>query len=174
MDYDAENHIYSDGGQVIPSVTQLLGAYFHLDSRFYAPGAAERWTRVHELCASYASGARGLALDGYATAFADWAYASGAEFVAVEKLIEGQIGGRRYAGRLDLVALIRGRRVLVDLKTGAKAKWHHAQLAAYARAEQPHAAMVLYLSEDGTYRPEHLTAAQLLEGLRVFRLALEA
>jgi hypothetical protein len=172
--YDDKAHAYSDGWATVPSVTQVLSSYFGTDPRWYAPGSAERGTLAHELCAAYYGGDYSATRNGYAKAFAQWGFDSGARVLEMESMIEGCINGRRYAGRFDLIAEVDGRRVLVDLKTGAKAKWHHAQIAAYSLVAKPARGMVLYLSEDGTYKPDWLTAAQLLEGSKLFARALEA
>ena len=171
--YDDEKHEYSDGWNVLPSVTQLLVAYFGIDTSHYAPGAAERGTRAHELCAAYAAGERSRTANPYARAFAQWLFDTGAEVLEVEKMIEGQVNGRRYAGRFDLLVNLRGR-CLVDLKTGAKAPYFHAQLGGYALVEKPARAMILYLRPDGTYKEDNLTPAELAEGIRQFKAALAA
>lgn len=174
LTYDDSRHEYSDSGEIIPSVTQLLSSYFEIDSSHYAPGAAERGTRAHELCAAYAAGKTAKLDNGYALAFADWCLSTGAEPLEIEQMVEGEIGGRRFAGRFDLTVRLCGARVLVDLKTGARAKWHHAQVAAYSYVARPARAMVLYLHEDGTWRPEMLTSRELLAGLETFKAALAA
>ena len=88
-------------------------------------------------------------------------------------MIEGEIDGHRYAGKYDLMVEIQGKRVLIDIKTGAKAKWHPVQLAAYAMQSKPHSAMDLYLKANGKYAASWLTPGQLVEGARTFRRAIQ-
>lgn len=170
--YDEEAHAYSDGWERIPSVTQVLSSFFRIDPRFYSPDAAARGTLAHELCAAYAAGDRSPLTNGYAKAFAQWAFDTGASVLKIEEMVEGSLGGRRYAGRYDLLAQVNGVPVLVDIKTGAKVPWHHAQVAAYSLVAKPARAMVLYVAEDGTYTPDWLTAGHMLKGASVFRRAL--
>jgi len=174
--YDDEGHVYSDGWNQIPGVTTVLSSYFDIDPAFYAPGAADRGTRAHELCAAYASGERGELRDPYARAFAQWLFDSGARVLEVESIIEGDLGGMRYAGRYDLIVELAGLRVLIDLKTGAKARWHAAQVAAYSVAVKPPPARaaVLYLRRDESYRLDILAPGDLAHGLVTFKAALAA
>jgi hypothetical protein len=174
--FDDDGHVYSDGWNEIPGVTSVLASYFEIDTAFYTPGAAERGTRAHDLCAAYVAGERGELRDPYARAFAQWLFDSGAEPLESEQIIEGELGGMRYAGRYDLIVKLGGRRVLVDLKTGIKAKWHAAQVAAYSVAVKPPPARaaVLYLHRDETYRLEILSPGELAHGLVTFKAALAA
>ena len=138
LTYDDSRHEYSDSGEIIPSVTQLLSSYFDIDASHYAPGAAERGTRAHELCAAYAAGKTANLDNGYALAFADWCLSTGAEPLEIEQMIEGEIDGRRFAGRFDLTAklylhedgtwrpeMLTSRELLVGLETfkAALAAW---------------------------------------------------
>ena len=40
-----------------------------------------------------------------------------------------------YAGRKDRLCLLNGKRTLLDIKSGAKARWHVVQLAGYAQGD---------------------------------------
>jgi hypothetical protein len=171
--YDDSRHEYSDGWNIIPSVTQLLSSYFKIDPSYYAPGAAQRGTKAHELCAAHASGEVVVTANPYAWAFRQWMLDTRAEVIEVEKMIEGNVDGRRYAGRYDLLVKHRGR-CLVDLKTGAKAPYFHAQLGGYALVERPARAMILYLRADGSYKEDNLTPGELSKGIQVFKAALAA
>ena len=177
IDYDDRTHTYRDGAEILPSVTSVLSSYFGIDERFYKAGAADRGRDVHSLCADYAAG---LAvkpdpeLRGYVDAFKQWIFDTGARFLEIEQIIEGEIDGRRYAGRYDLLVNLGGKATLVDIKTGARCIWHVAQVAAYALRAKPAPArtMILYLKKDGTYKPDYQTSAQLAEGCRTFAAAL--
>ena len=114
---------------------------------------------------------------GYVAAFAQWLFDTGARVLSVEQMAEGMLFGRRYAGRYDLIVELGGKTVLVDLKTGSKARHFEAQVAAYSLAmdpPRPARAMILYLKKDGDYKPDYLAPAQLLAGCRTFAAALAA
>ena len=178
MTFDPALHEYSDGDVIILSVTQILKRAGYIDDRWFSEEARDRGSAVHTLCERYAHGIRldnaGRALTSlqYVNAFARFIEDFGAYAIDTETMIDGDIEGHRYAGKYDLLAEIGGKRVLIDLKTGAKAKWHPLQLAAYAMQAKPHSAMDLYLKADGTYSASWLTPAQLVDGIRLFRSAL--
>ena len=181
LTYDDSTHVYADGETRIPSVTQVLSSYFQVDASRFAYGSAERGRAVHAFCAAYAQGERRIwpvspNLKPYCDAFKQWLFDSGARVLEVEQIIDSILFGRRYAGRFDLLVLLDGRRVLVDLKTGATADYYPAQVAAYSLAIEPAPArtMILYLKQDGTYKPDYQTSAQLAGGCRTFAAALAA
>lgn len=179
MNFDPALHEYSDGGVIIRSVTQILKGAGLIDDRWFSEEARDRGSAVHTLCERYAHGVRfdnagrPLASLQYVNAFAAFVSEFGAYAINTETMIEGNIDGHRYAGKYDLVAEIQGKRVLIDIKTGAKAKWHPVQLAAYAMQAKPHSAMDLYLKANGKYQASWLTPGQLVDGARQFRRALE-
>ena len=179
MNFDPALHEYSDGGVIIRSVTQILKAAGLIDDRWFSEEARDRGSAVHTLCERYAHGVRfdnagrPLASLQYVNAFVAFVSEFGVYAIDTETIIEGNIDGHRYAGKYDLLAEIQGKRVLIDIKTGAKAKWHPVQLAAYAMQAKPHSAMDLYLKANGKYTASWLTPGQLVDGARQFRSALE-
>jgi len=179
MIFDPALHEYSDGDVIILSVTQILKRAGLIDDRWFNEEARDRGSAVHTLCERYAHGIRfdnaGRALVSlqYVNAFSRFMAESGVYAIDTETMIEGAIDGHRYAGKYDLMAEIQGKRVLIDIKTGAKAKWHPVQLAAYAMQSKPHSAMDLYLKANGKYAASWLTPGQLVEGARTFRRALQ-
>ena len=60
------------------------------------------------------------------------------------------------AGTLDLIGSIGGKRVLMDIKTGQKHKWHHLQTAGYALLSDNEniKRYCLYLTKKETYKLE--------------------
>jgi len=52
-------------------------------------------------------------------------------------------------------------------------EWHKAQLAAYALKVNPDYCATLHICADGRYRERVLRASELLEGIAIFRGALE-
>lgn len=185
--FDPELHEYADSetGEVIRSVTQILLDAGLIDNRWYTAEARERGTAVHTLCERYAQGVRvddkGRALDSleYVISFAGWMRETGAYAICTESLISGEINGKRYAGRFDGLYEIHGKRYLVDVKTGAKSKWHKMQLAAYSLARfedgrpvNPDGAIALYLKKNARAVPDLLSAPELLAGIQGFKAAI--
>lgn len=180
MTFDPVLHEYRDGDVIIPSVTQVLKRAGHIDDRWYSEEARERGSAVHELCERFSKGIRTddlgrlLASLEYVNSFAAWMKRSRAYAIETESLISHTVNGYRYAGKYDLLAEIYGKRVLIDYKTGAKAPWHYAQIAAYSLAVNPDAAMILYLKPTGKCIEYWLSPSEILQGIRVFKDALAA
>lgn len=178
MNFDPVLHEYSDGDVIIPSVTQVLKRAGLIDDRWFSEEARDRGSAVHTLCERYAHGVRfdntgrPLASLQYVNAFAAFVSEFGAYAINTETMIEGNIDGYRYAGKYDILAEIQGKRVLIDIKTGEKAKWHPVQLAAYAMQINPHSAMDLYLKPNGKYIASWLTPGQIVDGIRQFKEAI--
>lgn len=169
MEYDAGLHKYTDSGVNIPSVTKLLSP----PCAFYSPGSAERGTKIHEACTKWAHGPEGYESSPYVNSFVLWHFKYNPMLLCAEEIIEGNLDGMRYAGRYDMLFIIDGKRVLVDIKTGVKAKWHVAQMAAYSLAVKPAKCLLLYLHSDMTYAESWLSSADLVLGISTFRQALE-
>ena len=178
MTFDPLLHEYRDGDTIIPSVTQILKSAGMIDDRWFTAEARERGSAVHSLCQRYANGerrddlGRELASLEYVNALAAWFRDRRPYAIATEQMIEGKLDGRRYAGTFDLLAEVRGRRWLVDYKTGAGMKWHPAQIAAYAIAVNPDRCIMLHLHADGTYRENVIQGRELLAGLQDFKDAI--
>ena len=187
MNFNPALHEYTENGHVVRSVTQILKDAGIIDDTWYNEEARERGSAVHTLCERYANGERlsrmavPIADYEYVNAFAAWIKNCGAYPIALECVISGTVNGHRYAGKFDGLYEIMGKRVLVDLKTGAKAKWHRIQLAAYGMGEledgmrlNPDKAMVLYLHADGLYKADFLTGSDLIKGISEFKEAISA
>ena len=183
MLYDPIKHEY-DGGRS-PSVTTILKAAGYIDDRWMTEEGRERGSAVHELCERYAMGerfdkkGRELASLEYVNAFANWMRDTSAYAITTECIIHHTLCGRPYAGRFDLLAEIQCKRRLVDLKTGAKAKWHKIQIAAYALAKfndeslvNPDQCSCLYLKADGNYKEDRASGAELVENIALWKDAL--
>lgn len=185
--FDPALHEYTDSvtGEVIKSVTQILLATKLIDDRWFTAEARDRGSAVHTLCERYAQGLRvddaGRALDSleYVISFAEWMKETGAYAICTESLVSGIINGKRYAGKFDGLFEIKGKRYLVDLKTGAKSKWHKMQLAAYSMAHfedgtpvNPDGAFCLYLKKNAPACPDKLGASELIDGINGFKEAI--
>jgi len=175
IEYEDDWHIYHDGMDIIPSVTQVLSPSSH----FYTPGSAERGTEIHELCAEYARDSSQWPADPYIEAFALWCRARAPKWIVIDSkaspyLLEGTIDGRRFAGRPDLIAMIDGKRTVVDIKSGVKAAWHKAQVSIYAYCDKAEKALLLYLRPDISYREDWISTSEMVDGIRLFRERLKA
>lgn len=188
MIFNPDRHEYAeDDGTPIPSVTQILKASGVIDDRWYTAEARDKGSAVHSLCERYANGERrdkrggALADFEYVNAFSRWMSDYGVYSFYTEQRVYNRINGHAYAGTFDLLAEINGKRMLVDIKTGAKAKWHAVQLAAYAMAKpvdcgivgkspvNPDGCAVLYLKADGSYRYDRIPGPRLVEAIRQFK-----
>ena len=178
IQFVADRHEYHDGALSIRSVTQVLSDAGYIDSRWFTEESRDRGSAVHELCQRYAIGERfdgmGRELSSleYVNAFALWQWETRAYAIETECIVDNVLNGTRYAGRYDLFAEIDQRNVLLDIKTGSKAKWHIVQMAAYALPVKPHRCSILYLKNDGTYKEERITSQELLWGIDQFKEAL--
>jgi len=188
MIFNPAAHEYTENdGTPIPSVTQIIKAAGIIDDRWYTQEARDKGSAVHELAERYAAGIRvdnkgnPLAAYEYVNSFAAWCRDYHVFTLSTECRVYHKINGKAYAGTYDILADIGGKTVLIDIKTGAKAKWHAVQLAAYAMAHpvvggvvnvfavNPDALAVLYLQAGGEYRYEKIPGSRMVEGIREFK-----
>ena len=90
---------------------------------------------------------------GYVDAFVKWHKDFNPKFLECEKSVFNH--EHKYAGTLDVKALIGGRKVLIDFKTskdGAVYDEAHLQLSAYCEAEGTKKAFIVGLGENGNYQ----------------------
>jgi len=147
--FDEARHEYRVGGRVVPSVTQILSILsdFSAVPADVLARAAEFGTHVHQAVDLYNKGRLDeAALDpALAPYLADWRsflMDTGAEVLASEVRVYHP--GQHYAGMLDTIVRLRGKAVLVDVKTGQVPRTVGPQLIAYEEAyhadeENPHA-----------------------------------
>jgi hypothetical protein len=190
---DAE-HIYRYAGRIVAGVTSALTeaklADYSMIHRTVLEAAGERGRVVHQIAEMVITepilgpvDPKSIApqLQGYAAAVRRFVAETG---FAVEVDEAGPVVERRvfcqqyrYAGTLDTIGRINGRRVLLDWKSGAKSPAHVAQVCLYRHGVElsPSDCDVLpvYLSAEGSYsldpksRAEHL--ALLYDGLAAVR-----
>lgn len=129
--------------------------------------ASERGKAVHDFVAQFMESGELMSFGlfpeahrGYVQAAASFLYDFYPQPVAVERLVVHP--EFRYAGRLDLIAMVEGERLLLDFKTNTHGRIYaeaHVQATAYAIADErcggePIAGTLLVgLAEDGTYNP---------------------
>lgn len=162
---DPSAHIYRLDGEEVPSVTQLARLCVpDLDrSRpWLSREAAERGTRVHAACLSMDAGTEPEAREdeaGYIKAYGRFLRDFAPEWDGMEWSGWAVCGGVPFAGTADRFGSVRGRRAILDIKTG---QLHGAalacQLTGYGEiltqrtGEQAAEYLALQLSRDGTYR----------------------
>ncbi|MPM68125.1 hypothetical protein SDC9_115056 [bioreactor metagenome] len=72
-----------------------------------------------------------------------------------------------YAGRLDRILMVDGKRFLCDYKTGYRYRWHIVQLASYQLCTKEDNLASLFLRDDGTYLWHEWKDEEAAEGREV-------
>lgn len=183
FDFDPDSHTFTQGGNVVPSVTQVLAEGGLCDFSFVEQELREyamaRGTSVHWMTQLEDEGALDYrrvpkSLRGYRKAWNLWKERSGFQVMAVEYKFISQFG---FAGIVDRIGSLPPHRVIgsglllpnaiVDLKTGDVADYVRYQLAPYtvAAATQVHHArsirrIALRLRPDGTYKVKEFPQSQ--------------
>jgi hypothetical protein len=160
VEFDADTHTYKVGGEVWPSVTQILKDEGLIDTRFYNTEARDRGSMVADAI-EYANqndldeSSLDPQLRGYVEAWRKWCRDFRVEIVESEKIVWHE--GMRYCGKAD--AIVRAitvtcnAEIIIDAKTGGSEFWHPYQLIAYKRC-LPDPTMQrgnVYLRDDGKY-----------------------
>lgn len=134
LKFDAENHVYSVGGQEILSVTQVLALCTMIDLKWYTEHGRSRGTATHVALQFDDEGD----LDESTVdkeiwprieAWRQFKHDTKIKITHNEKPICHR--GYRVAGTPDRIAVLNGRRAVFDIKTGAKEGWHAIQSAGY-------------------------------------------
>lgn len=122
LEFDEETHTYLVDGVIVPSVTQILSKQFpnkYSDiPKDVLKKAAERGTAIHKSIEDYCNGKGDLedrCVKNYRWLEKIYKF----ESVENELPIILDIGGKTYAGRLDLILKINGVYAVADIKTTA-------------------------------------------------------
>jgi len=137
--FDPETHTYTtiDDGTEVPSVTQrirragLLGP----GAQFYTAESADRGITIHRGCDHHDQGRDMAAFlkseyGGYLTSYIRWCNAMEPVWTAIET--PQYSPHYQTAGTPDRIGTIGRLPVILDLKSGGKARWHGVQLSLYA------------------------------------------
>jgi hypothetical protein len=173
IEFDAAQHRYTLAGRVFKSNTQILKGAKLVDTRNYTDEGRERGNRVHREVQREEEG--DLRMDDVdedirprVRAYLEFKQDTGfiAELVEIPMWHEPH----RFATTPDLVGRLNGRRVLIDVKSGAVDPWNGLQLAGQDMAlgeriftrdieldwinDTPYAEdrFILQLRKDGKYR----------------------
>jgi hypothetical protein len=127
---------------------------------------ADRGTAIHEALRSYCADGKvptlgdfDPAVRGYVQGLCKWLLAAQPEPILTEQIVASPT--HEYAGRIDLLATIDGRRQLVDLKTNPAGRVYaeaHLQTAGYVLAlyecglDPVDGAMIVAAGQDGTFQ----------------------
>jgi len=176
--FDEEKHKYMVDGERFPSVTTLLGivdksgplmawAVAETEAgrnyRETRDTAATRGTSVHDALEVLAREGTPPSLTdfpeedrGYVSGLCSWWLDHEPKAVLVEQVVASK--RLRFAGKFDLLAVIDGTRVLLDLKTSKRVyETHHLQTAAYMLALEEcryvpaDEGWILRVAEDGSF-----------------------
>lgn len=150
---DTEKHAYELDGRPIPSVTQIIGAEY--SNPYWTPRGRDRGTAVHSAVQYLIQGDLDEeSIDpqwaGYLQAFKAWQGLVNPIIREVEKRVYNR--KLNYAGTVDLVVEVHGKRALIDLKTGDSTTVG-IQLSAYQMCfEGAPTLYALKLCGDGNFR----------------------
>jgi len=157
IEFNESTHTYTSEGAKVPSVstiiTDLLGSDYSKIDPFYA----HRGTAVHKAIELYLGKRLNMdSLDEHVKPYfeAFLRFEKETEFVVEET--ELRIFSERlwFAGTLDLIGMIGGKKFLLDIKTGQKQKWHDLQTAGYAigYGDEDIKRGCIYLKKNQTYQ----------------------
>ena len=164
LTFTEETHQYRLDGIVIPSVTQIMeplsrAKYKTIDEDILRT-AAKRGSSVHEAIEFYVK--YGIMechpeAEPYVTAYMKWAKEHHPQTIQTEQATwHKQL---MYAGTIDTVSVVAGKKTLIDYKTTAELNdmLTTVQLEAYTQALRSHGVdieqkAILHLRKDGTYR----------------------
>jgi hypothetical protein len=142
LTFNSETHTYLAEGTKVPSVSEVLRVAGLIDMDWVSEEAMKRGSFVHQTIEFYLQ--RDLdeaGLDPKLAAYlAAWKAAEREMCIRVlrnEKdaaMVEQRVFHPiyKYAGTLDVLAMLVDRKVVIDIKTGAPSPWHRIQLAGYA------------------------------------------
>lgn len=168
--FDEASHVYTLGGEELPSVTQIcepLTAGKYPAGAGVVEAAAARGTRVHELCALYDVDAMPdefeAELAPYLQAWAAFCRDYRPTWEFIEHRMWGMVNGNGIAGTADRICVIDRARMVVDIKTAqsmdrASKVALCCQLEGYAQMATERGIDVfatglgVQLMKDGTYR----------------------
>lgn len=187
--YDDRKHAYYDHCGRVASVTQVLSASGIGGYDVYrmmmvtAPeklkAAGDRGRKVHTATELYDNGLLDWeqldpALQPYLVAYEKWLTTTRFEPLGIERMVYHD--SLRYAGRLDRLGRIGGRKWIVDFKSGMLLEGHAYQTAAYLATlpdPQTYDRMLVQLCSDGTFHIETPEKRTFLTHLQIFVHALE-
>ena len=158
--FQKETHTYTVNGKRFPSVTQIIKQGGGLDTTFCTEYGRQRGTAIHECVQLINEGDLDEAsvdpliapwVDAYRAFLGDSAF----RVYRCEECVASLMYG--FAGQFDIYGLLRNKRAIIDVKTGAVPDAVEWQLGGYMQAAREcglrvQTAYSLQLRADGTYR----------------------
>lgn len=158
------DHRYTLDGEELPSVSELCRflsrEIYGTVAQYTLDRAADRGTAVHRICQAldlYGKADVPDDLLSYVQAYVQFRKDHDVKWDSVEKAMHHP--EQRYAGTLDRIGMVDGKRCIVDLKTSYQVQkpLAIAQLNLYRRMAEYHGERIeelkiLHLKKDGTYR----------------------
>lgn len=154
---DADHSYFIDNAEV-PSVTTILKAAGLYDEDFFTEESRNRGTYCHKAALYYLQGdlVEENILEeyrGYIEAFKLFMAESECKPIVEQCEVPLFSSIFRYAGTPDIPCMFKGRKSLIDIKTGAETPVTGVQLSAYVQLmDSPSDRYGLYLKADGKYR----------------------
>ena len=184
LEFDAEKHIYTIDGVVVPSVTEVLSILndFSSVSPAALQQAARRGTLVHEYTQliDYGMDANDIDIEpelvGYVQAWLQFEH----DWQPQWELIEHKVHcGKQFAGTLDRLGIIAEKRTLVDIKSSTspsvrtKIIWAgqlHGYYEALDERMKPSQIWDVLLKKDGSYSIIDGAESETKYGFRAWEL----
>jgi len=177
LKFDAVEHIYTVGGRVIPSVTQLMQKYEVVNTEWFGYQGRVRGKHVHTATQYWDMGnldetSVDPIIKPYLDAYKKFSYELDFKIKQIEVQAFDPVNW--YAGTWDRLIRWKDRIILFDIKTGCRPPWVHIQLAAYKNLLKRLGILVdecysLHLRGDGTYRFDKVAMVKIIEGWREFQ-----
>ncbi len=157
-EYRESDHTYWIGNSQVPGVTTILKAAGLYNESFFTEESRNRGTYCHKACLYHLQG--DLAEDsipeeyrGYIEAFKLFMAESECKPIIEQCEVPLFSSIFRYSGTPDMPCMFKGRKSLVDVKTGSETPVTGIQLSAYVQLmDTPADRYGLYLKADGKYR----------------------
>lgn len=156
--FDKATHVYTLGGQRLPSVTEILKGAGVVDEQWWTDAGRWRGSQVHLACwyddqNDLDESTLDPRLHGYVDAYRKFRLETGFTPTAIEQPVHNDLLG--YAGTPDRIGtLADGRYCLPDLKSGAQSKVTRFQTAGYAgclTSPRKYVRMEVRLKDNGKY-----------------------
>ncbi|MHB1696554.1 MAG: PD-(D/E)XK nuclease family protein [bacterium] len=157
LEFNEQEHIYSYGGKVLPSVTTIIKEVLNIQYPDYAIYHATRGTYVHKAIELYLKNNLDFTtLDKNIKPYLDSFIKFQEKAKIVPVLLEERFADENitFAGTVDIVAEIKGKLCLFDIKTGQKHDSYKAQMAGYKKLLSDNGVhidqiYILYLTPEG-------------------------
>lgn len=179
--FDKLTHTYTtDGGIVLPSVTTVIKFVGLSDSTYYTDEARQRGSDAHDAIAAFLTGDADTFpahIAAYVSQVKRYLNGGKVEPLFCEEPLEDR--ARRFAGTPDIIArFVQSKRLgIIDVKAGARERWHEVQVEAYAQLVQialgePVLHRVLLYVTDETHRAIDVPPTSWPYNARVWESAL--